>query len=390
MARRRGRLGRALLNDRTARRAVQDALFSAPSPLVFRRHHNTIHRIDELVSGMARAAAANGTLAAARSLARARGGNHPTQERCRGCLASAVPGQAGEILAASAAPQLSPLAQARGLPGTCPMAVGMHDIARWDRRPGAWPVRSREKNGARFFERVMTAQCASSGRRAALAMEPVGAPGSVPRILRRPIGTVKRACAGAGLVPVLPTARGLTGAGVLRVLREERVHHCTPVRRTDNVVNAIEEHAAGIRGRVPAVAMESRRSRERHAAVIVPRRDSGARAGAPAREGLVVFAAGAPWVDVEWHSKRWGTGTRCREPGRARIRTASTNPAGRAPCLAYSLIMLNAWAVAMAMAGMASRRAAEWARITHSGSCDAAGEMAELGTLLPEPPPGHP
>jgi len=249
MARRRGRLGRALLNDRTARRAVQGALSPAPSPLVFRRHHNTMYRIDELVSGMARAAAANGTLAAAaRSLARARGGNHPTQERCRECLASAVPGQAGEVLAASAAPQLSLLAQAKGLPGTCLMAIDMHDIAHWDRRPGAWPVRSREKNGALLFERVMTAQCASSGRRTALAMEPVGAPGSVPRTLRRLMGTVKRACAGAGLMPVLPVDRGLAGAGVLRALREERVHYCTPVRRTDNVVNAIEGHAAGTRG----------------------------------------------------------------------------------------------------------------------------------------------
>jgi len=79
-----------------------------------------------------------------------------------------------------------------------------------------------------------------------------------------------------------------------------------------------------------------------------------------------------------------------RGPGRARIRTAPTNPAGRAPCLAYSPVMLDTWAVAIAMAGMASRRAAKWVRITHSEFCDVAGEMAERGTLLPEPPPGPP
>jgi len=69
-----------------------------------------MHRIEELVSGMAQAAAANGTLAAARRLARARNGGHPAQGRCRECLAPAVPSQAGEILAASAALQLSLLA----------------------------------------------------------------------------------------------------------------------------------------------------------------------------------------------------------------------------------------------------------------------------------------
>jgi len=322
MARRRGRPWRALRNNRAVRSAVQGALSSALSPPVLRRHHNAMHRTGEPVSGMAQAAATNGTLAAAaRRLARARDGEHPTQERCRERLASAVPGQAGEILAASAALQLSLLAQANALSGTCPVAVDMHDIARWDKTPGTCLVRSREKNGARFFEGATAAQCVNNGRRTALAMEPVGAPGSVPGTLRRLIGTVKRACAGAGLLPVLPVDRGLSGAGVLRVLREERVHYCTPVRRTDNVVNAIKEHTAGTRGRVPTVAMESKRECEHYTAVIVPRRNSGARPGAPAREGLVVFAAGAPWAGVEWHSKGWGTGAWYRELERARIRT---------------------------------------------------------------------
>jgi len=266
----------------------------------------------------------------------------------------------------------------------------MHDIARRGKKPGSCLVRSREKNGARLFEGATAEQCVGSGRRTALAAGPAGAPGSVPGALRRPMGAVRRACAGAGLLPVLPVGRGLAGAGALRVLREERVRHCTPVRRTDSVVSATGEHAAGTRGRVPAVAMESKRESEHHAAVIVPRGDSGVRRGAPAREGLVAFAAGAPWAGVERHSKGRGTGTRCRGPGRARTGTASTNPAGRAPCLAHSPVMLNAWAAAMAMAGMASRRAAKRARTAHSGSCDVAGEMAERGTLLPEPPPGPP
>jgi len=44
----------------------------------------------------------------------------------------------------------------------------------------------------------------------------------------------------------------------------------------------------------------------------------------------------------------------------------------------------------MTMAGMAPRRAAKWARVTHSEFCDVAGKMAERGTLLPEPPPWPP
>jgi len=387
MARRCGRFGRALRNDRTVRGAVQDALSSAPSPLVFRRHHNTMRRIGEPMSGTAQAAAANGALeAAARRLARARDGDHPAQGRCRECLASAVPGQAGEILAASAALRPSLLAQAKGLSGTCLMAVDMHDIARRGKGHGACLVRSREKNGARSFEGVTAAQCAGRGRRTAPATRPAGAPDKRSR--DPPPPNRDGAARVRGSRPATRAARGSWAhVGILRVLREEHALHCTSVRRTDNVVNAIEEHAAGTRGRAPAVAMESRRSCEHHAAAVVPRRDSGVRPGTPAKEGLAVFAAGAPWADVEWHSKRRGTGTWYRGPERARTGTSSTNLASRAPCLACSLIM-NAWAVAMAMAGMASRRATKRARITHSGYCDVAVEMAELGTLLPEPPPG--
>jgi len=348
------RLGRALRNDRAIRRSAHGTLSSAPSPLVFRRHHNMMYRIDELVSGMAQAAA-NGTLAStARRLARARDGNHPTQERCCECPASAAGGQGGEMLAALAALRPSLLARAKDMSGTCPVAAGMHDIARRDGRLDAWLVRLREKNGARFFEGdggvVRQPRAAHNSGDGACRRA-----GQRPKNPPSPNRDVKRTCAGTGLLPVLPAGRGFTGVDVLRVLREERVRHCTPVRRTDNVVNAIEEHAAGTRTRVPAAAMEPRGECEHYTAVVVPGRDSRVSAGAPAGEGLAVFAAGAPG-QAWWHSKGWGIETRCREPGRARTRTALANPACRAFCLAYSPVMPSAWAVAMAMAGMAPRR----------------------------------
>ena len=89
-----------------------------------------------------------------------------------------------------------------------------------------------------------------------------------------------------GVEPVLLMDRGFPSVGVLRVLREERVHYCMMARRTDNVVDAINEHAAGSRGRVSTATMESRRASEAYTAVIVPRRDAGARSGMPPRDRL--------------------------------------------------------------------------------------------------------
>ena len=123
-------------------------------------------------------------------------------------------------------------------------------------------------------------------------------------------------------------------------------------RRTDSVVDATTGRAAGSRGRVSTATMESRRASEGYTAVIVPRKDAGARSCMPPRVRFVVFATGAPWVDVEWHGMRLGIEARYRGPGRARIRTAATNPAGRALCMAHSPVMPSAWAVAMPMAAL--------------------------------------
>jgi len=394
MSRQKGRRGRALRNDRRVFRSIREALSGAPVPLVFRTHHNRKYGTREFLGCMARAAATNRTLAAAaRRMRRDRGGNHPTPEWFRECLARAVDGQAEDILAASASEQMGILVKAGSMLGKRLVAVDLHDIARWDRRPGTRLVRSRRKNGTQYFERVMTAQCFEGGLRVTIAMVPVGALDRMPDVLRRLIGVVKRACAGAGVEPVLPVDRGFPSVSVLRVLREERVHYCMMARRTDGVVRANNERAAGTRGRASTATMRSGAASESYTAVIVPRRDADARQGAPPRERFVVFAVSAPWAGVEWYDMRWGIESWYRELERARIRTSTTNPAGRALCMAYSLIMLNAWAVAAAMAildAAASRVAIRAARITHSEFCDVAEGMADRDRILPKPPPEPP
>lgn len=114
------------------------------------------------------------------------------------------------------------------------------------------------------------------------------------------------------------------------------------------------------------------------------------RGEAPAREGHVVFAVSAPRVSGERYAVRRGIGSWYREPGEAGIRAAATNPAGRSPCMAYSLVMPSARAAAMTMAildAIASRVAIRAARITHGGFCGVVGGMAGRDRTLPKPPP---
>lgn len=132
------------------------------------------------------------------------GGRRPAPEWFHECLARAVGGQAGDILAASAAGQPGLLARAGSVRGgRCPVAAGLHDIARWDGRPGTHLVRSRRKGGTQCLEEAMAAQCVEGDARVTPAMVPVGAPGSMPDTLRRPMGMAGRAWG-----PCCPRAAG--------------------------------------------------------------------------------------------------------------------------------------------------------------------------------------
>lgn len=154
MVKQRDRRGRALRNDRRVFRSICGALSGAPVPLVFRTRHNGKYGHREFLGCVARAAATDKTLAAvARRAGRDRKGRHPTPEWFRERLARAVGGQAGAILAASAAGQLGFLVRAGSVRGRRPVAIDLHDIARWDGRPGTHLVRSRKKNGTRHFGR---------------------------------------------------------------------------------------------------------------------------------------------------------------------------------------------------------------------------------------------
>lgn len=106
---------------------------------------------------MARAAAANVTLAAAtRRLRRARGGRHPDPELCRERLTSTAGSPTAEVLAATAKWQLSSLARSVGVRGARLVAADARH-----RAPGRL-VGAREKSDTQFPGRVMASQCAEA------------------------------------------------------------------------------------------------------------------------------------------------------------------------------------------------------------------------------------
>ena len=54
------------------------------------------------------------------------------------------------------------------------IAIDMHLIPRWDKKPGTDLTRSRRKNSTRTFERDVTAQCVDGGSRLVLGVLHMG------------------------------------------------------------------------------------------------------------------------------------------------------------------------------------------------------------------------
>ena len=295
---------------------------------------------------------------------------------------------AGAAEAAVASTGASQLARAGRPPATCIVAIDMHDMPRYDGRPGEDVARGREYRGTTFFERCATAQCEEGGARVTLAFAPVGIHDGTAGIVRALVRDAAAACRAAGSEPVFVMDRGFQSVAVLRVLRGEGVRCAVPCRNTGRVVDALRERDAGLRGRVSRITMEGQdRTEEEITVAIVPRRRS--RGGSAPESRLIAFAVSDPGVEVEKYDLRWGIETWYRELESARIRTSTHGAAARAMCLACSLLILNAWAVTNAMlADESSWRAATGAQyVPHAAFSHEVTLLAYGGRPRQEPPP---
>ena len=383
-----GRLGRSLMNSGRVYCSILN-LLESPRPwagIGFSSRHNALYGADEFARCALHAAASNGSMhSSASALRRWSDGRMPTDEWYRALLADVEPGVAGAAVASTGASQL---ARAGRLPATCMVAIDMHDIPRYDGRPGEDVARGREYRGTTFFERCATAQCEEGGSRVTLAFAPVGIHDGTAGIVRGLVRDAAAACRAAGSEPVFVMDRGFQSVAVLRVLRGEGVRYAMPCRNTGRVVDALRERDAGLRGRVSRITMEGQdRTEEEITVVIVPRRKS--RGGRAAEQRLIAFAVSDPKVDVEKYALRQGIESWYRELERARVRTSARGAGARAMCLAISLLILNAWAVTNGMlADESSWRAAAGAQhVPHAAFSHELTLLAYWGRLRPEPPP---
>ena len=101
----------------------------------------------------------------------------------------------------------------------------------------------------------------------------------------------------------------------------------------------------------------------------------------------IAFATNDPGIDVEEYSKRWGTGTCCRLLESMRVETRSTGHGPRVTCVAITIMLLNAWVLVGALAGLPGDAACAGRPIRLHSALVAVAVLAWYQDTGPCPPP---
>ena len=174
---------------------------------------------------------------------------------------------------------------------------------------------------------------------------------------------------------------------VMKALGDMNVMYLTPCRNTDTVVDALDEFAAGRRGRISKSCItNSDRVSVTYPMIITERTRRKKSSKDEPKNRYIGFATNAPDIDVAMYGKRWGIETGYKMLEAMRSRTRSQNIAARNFCFLYAVVTFNAWVLANAMLADCSDQADTAITQAHFKF------MLEIMLLLsniipPEPPP---
>ena len=224
------------------------------------------------------------------------------------------------------------------------VAVDMHLISRYDRKPGEELTRSRYKNGTKNFERYMSVHCVNPAMRIVLAGMYLKMSDSVPEAVGHALKTLLDRGVKINLVLL---DREFFSVDMMNRLQELGVNFLMPCRNTDNVVAALDEFARRKRGRISENVIENGLGSVPYSMIITERKAKKAKSDEP-KEKYIGFATNQPTAKIARYAKRWGIETAYAKIEECRAKTRITCVGARMLCFYYSLTLFNEWIIARA------------------------------------------
>ena len=236
------------------------------------------------------------------------------------------------------------------------VAVDVHKIPRYDKKPDEWLHRGESKHGTTFFETYMTVQCVTPRINIVLGIIQMSAPGAAAADF---IPKITQICDNFD-VPIrcMLLDREFFSVDVLCYLDSKKISYITPCKNTGRVIEVLcdfdQLKKRGLRtSNKKKMVLSNNRQKEANYNMIIKNRAkyTGQSTKKDADKLLLLlpeqrwigFATNMPKVDVYLYKKRWGIETGYKMIESMRVKTHSSNSVSRLFCFMFSTLLYNAW-----------------------------------------------
>ena len=347
------------------------------------KRHNAIFDSDDLNGRMMVANIMDSSVGGCANAARGtdnnsnNGGAIPTDRWCASMLKSADIGCLQERLTDSIRGHVKIIKKHGRIPRKgLTVAVDMHLIYRYDKKPSEELTRSRYKGGTRYFERYMTMQCVDDGIRLNLGAAYLKMTDFVPDLLRVLLESVRD----LGVkVKMLLLDREFFSVNSIGLLQKHGVPFLVPCRNTGNVVAALREFAQGRRGNISDNIIEGNDGSVAYHMVITKRKKI--KKPEKPEEEYIGFATNVSTQDTRRYAARWGIETGYRLVEEMRPKTRIKDVSARMLCFYYALVAYNEWVILRMLCSDGSGRQSALTQLVFKSG------METMLIQEPKPPP---
>ncbi len=337
-------------------------------------HHNTIFDINTLNAGIINAAIQDSSVGGCANARKSLGGRkEPSDRWFASMLKSPVVAEVQNVFDMQVTQQFKKMVRLGMVPKEgLTIAIDMHLIPRYDKKPGKELTRSRYKNGTKLFERYMTAQCVDKSLKIHLGAQYLEMGDSVPDFVDRILKSVKKTGAKIRLVLL---DREFFSVDTIIALLNNNVTYLMPCRNSSGVIAALREYDKNTRNATSQATLQG------HTGMVdftmrIEKRKNNKDATMPEQK-FIGFATNAPTIDVKKYTKRWGVETGYRLVETMRAKTRIQDMAARMLCFYYSLLAYNEWMIVRVMLSDGTERQSAMTQLTFQSCC--------IQAVLPDP-----
>ena len=226
------------------------------------------------------------------------------------------------------------------------IAIDIHLIPRYDRNRGDELIKTRYKNGTKYFEGYITAQCVDNGAHLVLGVLPLYEKKNIHLAVDR----IMQICQKYGIkIRLVLLDREFFTVGTISVLDRWDVGYLMPCRNTKGVADALEEFHKFKRPGISEYRIANKEESAPYTMIIARRTNAMKKIPNLPKEMYIGFATNRPNIDLAEYTHRWAieTGYSMIESIRPRIRSQKLN--SRLVCFLYAVLLFVAWVMLNAL-----------------------------------------